>query len=243
MTKRNVLNDLRVFKGRGFYKRFKDIYARLPVTKCDGCGICCSDPPKITYPEFLYIFNYFEENFNSSQKISFYRYAIKECFYDLVMKRSPCVFLDDSNKCLIYPVSPISCKRWGTQSENINNKDWESDLKQGKDYQKHYKKLGIIIPDEVVFNRTPFCNKVKIISNPYKFNIDDYDNIYKEILDIIAFYGDRNNPSYNLPSYLIELINGKPMYSERIEMIKKYQNGDKEAIENYANNISLENVI
>lgn len=245
LDKQVVLNDIKDFKSKGYLTKLDKIYRKFPVTKCNSCGTCCNDSPKVSYPEFLYVYNYFlnELSLNKEELINAYKNAIREYFYGLISNDKKCPFLDINNKCIVHKVAPISCKRWGLQKEEDNNYDWEKDLEYNKTLQKLFIQKGINIPDELVNKKTLFCNNVKIIKNPYNFIDKDFEKIVKDIQPLIIYYRDKNNPNFSLGSYLVYLLIGENMIEDRIKIIKDYQNGNSNAVEEYINKIDFDRVI
>lgn len=155
-----------------------------------------------------------------------------------------CPFLDQNNKCMIYKVAPLSCKRWGLQSEEQNKIDLKTDWEHNKKLQNYFKQYGIIIPDETVYKVTPFCKNVKIVKNPYNITHKDFDSKFlKEMNNMIFYFGIKNLDGANLSSYLTYLVLEKSMHENRIKVIKVYQNGNSKAVDEFVDSLDLSSLI
>lgn len=238
-TREMVLNDIEIFKTKGYHEKLQKMYRKFPKTTCKSCGTCCNDSPITTYPEVLFALNYFEseEKFTPELKIQIYKDALSEYFYGLVSTKRKCPFLDESNLCMIHEVAPISCKRWGLQSEKDNKKDWQTDLQGNKLFQEYYAKLGIHIPDEVVNCKTPYCNNVKITKNPYNFLGRDFNKVVTDMMNMVMSFRNKNAQNFSLGNYIVQILLGRDAVNERIKVVKDYQSGNEQAIEDYVNGI------
>jgi Fe-S-cluster containining protein len=95
---------------RGSYRRVINAFRRLdgsiktnlhnrPVScKGGGCFACCCNTVNISQIEAMVILKYCE---NIKYKID---------FDNLSFDSGRCLFLDKSNKCVVYPVRPIACR-------------------------------------------------------------------------------------------------------------------------------------
>jgi Fe-S-cluster containining protein len=233
-----LLKDIDECKKNGYFSKLNKIYRKLPQTECNSCGACCYDPPVVSYIEFLYAFDYFYNNvsFTPELKVEIYKKCIKGNFYDLISPQ-PCAFLNSSNRCLIYPVRPLSCRRWGLQSKEENDYDWELDKEKNKRFQSFYAKHGIYISDERVNFRLPFCNNVRIVKNPYNFMSNEWDNVAQEVVKLTYKFKDKNAPNFGLSDYITYILLNGHILDAKIKAIRDYQQGNKKAIENTVDSI------
>lgn len=248
ITKETVNKDIEIFKSKGFKEKLDKIYRRLPVTECSFCGVCCCDTPNISYPEFLYIFNYFnnEGNFTDEEKIRVYKKSVYRYIKGLISKEREvreCVFLYN-NKCLIYPVAPLNCKRWGLQSKESYERDLKMDHNYNKKIDDYYKKHGINITEENTNFITPYCDKVNIIKNPYNVLERDIDNIFdKDLISMIKPFVDKNFNNFTITEYLTYIHFHLKLFEDRITVIKEYQTGNLDAINSYIESIDFSKFI
>jgi len=241
-SKSETLEHIKVFKAKGYFDKFQKMYKKFPITKCNACGVCCTDSPIVTYPEFLYVMDYFYNSnaFNDKIRIDAVKNAIREYMYGLVENDISCVFYDKNKGCKVYERAPIACKRWGNQSLKDNENDVKADHERNKLYKEFYRNKGINIPDEVINRVTPYCSNVKIVKDPYKFNDLDWENIYlKDLPKIIFHFADKEAEDYSLCSYMVYMLYGKKIYDDRIAVIRDYQSGNKNAVEDFIAELDL----
>lgn len=245
-NKDRLLRDVKDFRSKGYTDRMLKLYRRLPKTECAGCGLCCTDSPIITYPEFLFICEYFfnDTNFDNESKISIYKNAIRNYMFGLIKKNIYCPFLGEDKKCLIYERAPLACKRWGVQSIVENERDVSADHLRNKKYKDFYALKGIIIPEDATNFKIPYCENVKIVNNPYNFLSSDFDTVVlKDMMKMILDYRNNNALDWSVGYYLLYNIFGKSIYEDRIEVIKEYQSGNQNAVEEYIVKIDFNSLI
>lgn len=238
IPKEQFKRDLKKFVDSGHKEQFDKFYKRIPKTKCEACGVCCTDSPIITYPEFLYAMNGLINEadsgaYNMKELLQKTHYAY---IMGLIKTDIPCPFLDNDNQCLIYKHAPISCKAWGLQSEQEYQKSLTGDHSRNREYERYYLSLGIELSNEVVNFQVPYCGSVEIVKNPYNVVSNDFKNFTIKKLAKIAREYSIFAPDWSLISYLSYLAFGKDVYHKRIELIKQYQNGDIKVVDNYVSN-------
>lgn len=246
IRKNEIIKNLKDFENRGFKDKLNKIYRRLPKMECEGCGICCYDSPICTYAEFLYIFDYFnnDSNFNYGERLEIYKKAFRENIMGFISNEMPCAFLNQHNRCLIHERAPLSCKFWGTKTDEEYDRDLNMDHDRNKKYKEHYAKMGIDIPDEVINFTTPNCKNVKIVSNPYNLNGKDFDRIIiDDLTKINRPYSNKNAPDWSISTYLLYYVFGEEVLKYRNKVIKEYQSGNANAVEEYINKIDFEKYI
>jgi len=83
---------------------------------CMDCGNCCKSlPPIINNTDIARISKYLRLK-DSEFRVNYLTIDDE----DLVFKKTPCVFLEPDNSCLIYDVRPRSCKEYPhTQRDNM----------------------------------------------------------------------------------------------------------------------------
>jgi len=242
MNKKLIDRDIKLFINRGYKEKLDKIYKKFPKTECSGCSVCCTDSPVVIYPELLYIVNYLREiKLNDEQKKQIIKNALKEFLYGLIDPTIACPFLDHSKRCLIHKVAPLACKRWGLQSKQENDQDWEADYLVNKEVKKHYFKLGIELSDEVINRRVPYCDKVVIINNPYSFSTSDFDMEITKIEPMLLFFGDKSIDNFTLCSYICYITLGEKIFHKRLQLIRAYYAGNKDVIDRFIDNVEFKN--
>ncbi len=243
MNKKTINKDLKVFLVRGYKEQLNKIYKKFPETTCAGCGVCCTDSPVTTYPELLYIMDYLRnENIDEEKKQRITKNALLEFFYGLIDPTVGCPFLDGKTRCVIHKVAPIACKRWGLQSKEENDQDWEIDYSVNQEVKEYYLKLGIELSDNVINRRIPYCDRVKVINNPHSFVSTDFDEEASQIEPMIYYFGDKTIENFTLCTYISYITLGEMIFNKRIQLMRKYNSGDKEAINTFVKNVKFKSV-
>ncbi len=121
----SLRNEIKNARSKNYFGRIENFYRKLPKTECERCGKCCYDPPVCNFIEFMYAYELYD-TFDKETKRDILIKALKYYFYSMVYKfPEPCGFLDDKNMCRIYQRSCISCKRWGTYTQEQYEKIWK----------------------------------------------------------------------------------------------------------------------
>lgn len=244
MNKQTIDKDVKVFLNKGYKEKLDKVYRKFPVTRCEGCGICCTDSPVITYPELLYVIDYLRSlGLNEQQKKQIIKNAMLEHFYGLIDPTVPCPFFGEDHRCLIHKVAPMACKRWGLQSKEENDQDWEIDYEINKEVKEYYANIGIDLADEVIDRRTPYCDKVTILKNPYNFVSRDFDEEMRKVESMVSFFGYKTKENFTLCTYITYITLGERAFDERIKLMHEYFGGNKRAIEDFVESIEFENFI
>lgn len=241
----SILADIQRLKSKGYLDKISRHYKRFPQTSCDCCGQCCNVSPLVSYPEFLYLFNHFNDGakFSKESKTQVYRKALEEHFYGFISTQRRCPFLSEDNKCQIHQAAPLVCKRWGTQSKEAYDCLWEKDLSSNQEVQDFYATKGVNIPEEVISYRLPYCKKVRVVKNPYNFVINDIEKAAADIEKMLPLFGKKGHGNFSIGNYLVLAALGEKAFEDRISVLKAYQSGDNQAIENYIHSSSLDTVV
>lgn len=234
----NLKKEIENARNKNYFGRIESFYRRLPKTECEGCGKCCFDPPPCTFIEFMYAYDLYD-TFDKETKQNILIKALKYYFYSMVyIFPEPCGFLDDKNRCQIYQRSCLSCKKWGTYTQEQYEKNCEVDSEYNKNFQRIYKeKYDIEIPDEVVNRRLSFCDKVEVIKNSYNIQEIDYQKYLKDLLNAEAkclqHIGMKPNGDLNINLWLIYFTFGIDISETRIKLIQQLQKGDVDVIDQF----------
>lgn len=238
----NLKKEVENARSKNYFGRIESFYKKLPKTECERCGKCCYDPPVCSFVEFMYAYELYD-TFDKETKQNILIKALRYYFYSMVYKfPEPCGFLDDKNRCQIYQRSCLSCKRWGTYTQEQYEKNLEGDLEFNKKFQKFYKEeYNIEIPDDVVDRRLAFCDRVKIIKNPYNIQEIDCQKYLKDLQNVevkcLCHIGMEPLSNLNINLWLIYFTFGIGMSETRIELIQQLQRGDLDVIEKFIKNL------
>lgn len=241
--KEDVLKDIENSKLKGHFDKIRKIYSKMPVTKCDECGNCCYDSPTCYYVEFLFVYDQFNM-FEKEQKIEILKNAIRHEIYGLSIENKPCVFLNAEKRCIVHERAPFSCKLWGLQNINEYEKNISGDNERNKACQDYFAKRGIHISNEFIDSRKlNYCNKVKIVKDPYRISSNDHNQFVKDLANLAIKYQNKNVQEWSVVSYLVYTYIGSKIGEDRINIIKDYQDGNLNAIEDYINQFDFEKLI
>ncbi len=99
--------------------------------ECQMCGNCCR-----VHGEFAYV--YLRESdvlamaahLELDRAVFLERYCQQEDGWTIVRMDDPaCPFLDERNRCRVYPVRPKQCATWPFWQENLTKKAWEGPVR------------------------------------------------------------------------------------------------------------------
>jgi uncharacterized protein len=99
--------------------------------ECTQCGACCKNHGDYA---FVYLTEHDLREIPRFLGISRADFVERYCTRDegwvvLRMDEPACAFLDERNRCKIYPVRPKQCATWPFWSENLERGAWEGPVK------------------------------------------------------------------------------------------------------------------
>lgn len=242
-----LLKEVLNAREKDYFKRIENFYRKLPKTECSQCGTCCTDPPVCLLVEFLYTYELYND-FDNETKQKILKNSLRRYIYSVIDKSYHCCFLDTDKGCLVYSRACLSCKRWGLESKEQYEKNWNSDSQYNNEFQKFYlQHYNITIPDEVINSRLPYCDKVKVIKNPYRIQEYDYQKYTKELFNVemkcLQHANINQQKEWSLNEYLVYFTFGYRMFDIRVKLIKEYQSGKKNAIDDFINEFDYQKYI
>ncbi|WP_066635929.1 YkgJ family cysteine cluster protein [Desulfolucanica intricata] len=173
------LTQIEIYDGINFadknliFNQLNEAYKEIPDLKCNLCGQCCLDSPRITLLEYLNIYKYIRDELKPYWQVIIEK-SIQNYFLNLVKTPLKCPFLDDNNKCIIYQVRPFNCRTFGHKTKEETEANSQAFAKNILEQIKSYwQKFEIIIPDEVINAKPYYCDQVK----PLKGDILGVKNI------------------------------------------------------------------
>jgi Fe-S-cluster containining protein len=98
--------------------------------ECTKCGACCRNHGDYA---FVYLTEHDLRAIPRFIGISRAQFVERYCTKDedwivLRMDRPACAFLDEDNRCTIYPVRPKQCATWPFWTENLDRSTWEGPI-------------------------------------------------------------------------------------------------------------------
>ncbi|WP_042277167.1 YkgJ family cysteine cluster protein [[Clostridium] dakarense] len=223
IKKIDILNCIDYSKENELLNKLNKVYNSLPSGNCSGCGNCCMESVGINLIEFINIFEYLKGN-NELRKKCLSK--VLEYYFFEYIKKSPCPFKDENNRCLIYEVRPLNCRLFGHWKKEDYNKNLLNVTKRNLDYKKLMKsKYGFDISDEVVNYKINYCESFKpekdYLDKSTRLNFSDElmtldSKLYsKGIIDIE--FKDRGIVEYFIES----LLNENTAYNIKIRVSKE----------------------
>lgn len=139
------------------FDNLNQMYDSLPEGQCGGCTACCRESVPTFFVEFINIVNYLKKD---THKYEGLWPKLMDFYFTELTEKKGCPFLDDDSRCSIYSVRPLPCRLFGFSSYE----DYEANLKavekSNREVKKYYKNaFSILLPDEVVEYKVPFCTE------------------------------------------------------------------------------------
>jgi Fe-S-cluster containining protein len=239
LSKIQLEKDIAKEKSKNHFDKLDKFYKKIPETVCKRCGICCLDSPTMTYVEFMYAYDYLASNYDEQTVKETLKKAVKSFMYGFINKElSACPCLNEDKSCIIYPRAPLACKCWGLASKSTYESQLNTDKSRSIDFKSHYLTLGIEIPDSVINYETPFCEATRV-KDVYRITTRDFSDFSSKDLLKISMHYPRDYEDWSFTHFLVYIFLGESMADERNRVIKAYQSGNSEAINQYAEALEL----
>ena len=154
--KRNdILNCINYVDENKLLDKLNNVYESLPNGNCSGCGNCCMESVGINLIEFINIYNYLKDNEELRNRCLS---KVLDYYFLEYIKKSPCPFKDEDNRCMIYNVRPLNCRLFGHWKKDDYNKNLVNVNTRNKEYKNLIKsQYGFDISDEVVNYKINYC--------------------------------------------------------------------------------------
>lgn len=117
--------------------------------ECTGCGRCCKTHGDGDEYAFVFLSDVDVARISAHLGMAQVDFLNKYCTTDefgevhLAKLTGDCSFLEDGNRCIVYPVRPMQCKTWPFWTENMSKEIWEGavmaccpGIGQGRRYSK-----------------------------------------------------------------------------------------------------------
>lgn len=159
LKKIDIDESIKFAKDNKFIEQLNDIYKSVPSGSCTGCGNCCMESVGINLIEFLNIYNYLSLNDDLRKKCLS---KVIDYYFLEYVKKSPCPFKNEDNKCLIYEVRPLNCRLYGHWTKEDYNLNLDNVSKRNQKYAKIINDMyDFEISKEVVDFKINYCEKFK----------------------------------------------------------------------------------
>lgn len=89
-----------------FHKAHEEVFENVDCLECANC--CKTSSPIFIQKDVDRIAKYLNMKSGVFQE----KYLMRDDDFDIVLKESPCAFLDDDNTCSIYDVRPRACSEY-----------------------------------------------------------------------------------------------------------------------------------
>lgn len=163
IKKIDILNCIDYSNENELFYKLNKVYKSLPNGDCSGCGNCCMESVGINLIEFINIFEYLKGN-NELRKKCLSK--VLDYYFLEYVKKSPCPFKDENNRCLIYEVRPLNCRLFGHWKKEDYNKNLLNVTNRNIEYKNLIKsKYGFDISNEVVNYKINYCDSFKPENN------------------------------------------------------------------------------
>jgi len=218
-----------------YFTQLQEIYNKLPETSCEQCGTCCTVPQPAFLMEYLNIFRYLKNNLQD-QLPEILKKAARYYFLELGDINLKCPFLNEENKCAIYPVRPFNCRTFGLLPEKdaIFGEEGQMDALA----QKYRNVHDIRLPAEIVNFKLSPCYKVELLKNKkitkqklgeYLAEVSKFDGLLlpSEIVE-------KNLTFMPAAVHLAHTILSEGARFRKLKVLKEYlETGESEALDKY----------
>ncbi len=159
LKKIDIEKSIEFAKNNGLISELNKVYETVPSGDCTGCGKCCMESVGINLVEFINIYNHLKNNKDLRKRCLD---KVIDYYFLEYIKKSPCPFKDENNRCLIYEVRPLNCRIYGHWIKSDYNLNLNNINKRNKDYANLIKsKYGFDINDDVVNYKINYCEDFK----------------------------------------------------------------------------------
>jgi Fe-S-cluster containining protein len=153
---KNIEKSINNAVKNNLFNKLQKVYNSIPHGSCTGCASCCMESVNTFYIEYLNIYKYFKDNQALKNKLL---PKILEFYFLELVKKMPCPFLSDDNKCTIYEVRPFTCRLFGYWEKEEYENNYRKVLKSNRNNYKYFRRAyNITLPDETVNHKIDYCH-------------------------------------------------------------------------------------
>jgi Fe-S-cluster containining protein len=151
-----LVNALAMFHTLKQEEVIETLMEGIPGGTCDSCGACCHDNVPLSAVEFMRIVSRLHEGDLLAEAVQ----KAQDWYLNQFDRVQPCIFLVD-NLCTIYNQRPLTCRLFGHQSSEEQDKRVKKVLQQNKVLASDLKKqFGIEVNQAVVNHAIVQCGFV-----------------------------------------------------------------------------------
>ena len=159
IKKETILKGIKYCEEKHIFKELNKVYDDVPKGNCKGCGNCCMESVGINLVEFLNIYNYLQKNNKLKSNIM---NNIFDYYFLEYVKKLPCPFKDENNRCSIYEVRPLNCRIYGHWIKEDYNKNLDKIKDENREFAKYMEKqYGLTINNNIINYKIPYCEDFK----------------------------------------------------------------------------------
>ena len=137
------------------FDNLNQMYSNLPEGQCGGCTACCRESVPTFFIEYINIVNYLKKD---QRLFDGLWPKLMDFYFTELTEKKGCPFLDENDRCSIYTVRPLPCRLFGFSSYEEYESNLKAVEKGNREVKKYYKNaFNIVLPDEVVEYKVPFC--------------------------------------------------------------------------------------
>ncbi|WP_053954796.1 YkgJ family cysteine cluster protein [Inediibacterium massiliense] len=160
LNHKHIEKSIKFAQKSDYFDRLNKIYNTIPTGRCLGCTNCCMESVSTHFVEFLNIIHYLTNRSKLYKEIL--PNVVKYYFLEMVDK-THCPFLDESGKCVIYPVRPLVCRVFGHLTKEEYEEGYKRVLSENIGNMKMFKnQYGIFIPEEVAYYKIDYCTDFEV---------------------------------------------------------------------------------
>ena len=159
LKKIDIEKSINFAKENKLIDELNKVYESVPNGNCTGCGNCCMESVGINLIEFINIYHYLSLDEDLRKKCLS---KVIDYYFLEYVKKSPCPFKDENNRCLIYEVRPLNCRIYGHWTKEDYNSNLENISNRNKEYASLIKdKYKFEINNDVVKFKINYCESIK----------------------------------------------------------------------------------
>lgn len=159
ISKDKIQASLALAENSKLFEELNDIYSSIPSGECEGCTKCCMESVNTFYIEFLNIYRYVSNIDGFTEK---WIKHIEDHYFNELIEKKACPFLDEVGKCIIYPVRPLVCRMFGYATKEEHESNYEQVYEMNNDADEYfYEEYGVHLSKEVVNHKIEFCKSFK----------------------------------------------------------------------------------
>ena len=153
---KQIEESFKLAEDKNLLERLNETYEKIPDGKCDGCTKCCMESVNTFYIEFLNIYRYVTSVEGLMEK---WIGHIEDHYFNELIEKKPCPFLDEDGRCIIYLVRPLVCRLFGYATKEEHELNYKQVFEMNKEADQYFfEEYGINLSQDVINHKIEFCN-------------------------------------------------------------------------------------